>query len=110
MPGNILTTSDTIQCTHGGQVILSTSNTKVTASGAPALLESDIHQVVGCPFFIGPVPSPCITVQWSAGAIKVKVNGTPVLVKSSIGMCYSAQNAPQGIAIIVNTQMKASAI
>lgn len=109
MPGKILTTSDTIQCMHGGQVTLLTSNTKLNVNGAPALLESDIHQVAGCPFLIGNVPSPCMTVEWSAGAGKVKVNGTPVLVKSSIGKCYSAQRAPQGVVTIVNTQMKVSA-
>ena len=109
MPGNFLTTSSQIMCPHGGNAILSTSNTKVYANGTQALLESDIHQVAGCTFFIGTVASPCITIEWSAGANKVKVNGTPVLVQSSMGKCYSAQKAMQGVAIIVNTQMKVSA-
>jgi hypothetical protein len=37
------------------------------------------------------------------------VNGTPVLTQSSIGMCYSPESAIQGVAVIVNTQMKVSA-
>lgn len=111
MPGNILTTNSTIMCPHGGQAQLFTSNVKVNADGAPALLETDIHPVVGCPFTLpGPKPSPCIKIEWSAGASKVTVDGTPVLVQSSIGLCSSPEGAPQGTAIIVNTQVKDSAM
>jgi hypothetical protein len=81
---------------------------------APALLESDIHTVAGCPFQIpvgaGTKPSPCIRIEWSAGATKLKVNDVPVLVRSSIGKCYSPEGAMQGLANIVNTQIKISAL
>ena len=109
MPGPILTTSSTIICTHGGQAILLTANVRVTVDGAPALLESDIHPVVGCPFTIGLKYSPCIRIEWTAGAAKVTINGTKVLVQSSIGKCISAEGAPQGVALIINTQTKAIA-
>lgn len=108
MPGEILTTASTIMCPHGGSVILSTANSKVLCDGMPALLESDVHQVAGCPFMMGTKYSPCIRVEWAAGASMVKVNGTPVLVKSSTGKCFSAENAMQGMATIVNTQQKVS--
>lgn len=107
MPGQILTTASTIQCMHGGQATLTTTNSRLTVDGAPALLETDIHPVVGCPFTLpGPKYSPCVKIEWSAGASQVTVNGTPVLVRSSIGRCISAEGAPQGIAIIANTQIK----
>lgn len=113
MPGNILNISSTVLCMHGGSAILTTSNSKVMADNVPALLESDVHTVAGCPFQVpaGPAvrPSPCIRIEWSAGSTKVQVNGVGVLVKSSIGKCYSAEGTPQGVANIVNTQMKASA-
>jgi uncharacterized Zn-binding protein involved in type VI secretion len=109
MPSNILTTSSKIQCPHGGQVILSTSNTKVYANSEPVLLESDTHQVVGCPFNTGSNPSPCIIVVWSGGASMVTIDGTPVLIQTSTGKCYNAQNVPQGITMIVDTQASASA-
>lgn len=109
MPGNMLTTASTVMCPHGGQATLTTSNQRVKAEGSPVLLESDIHTVAGCVFTLpGPKPSPCIKIEWSAGASKNMVNGTKVLVKSSVGKCYSPENAPQGVATIVNTQMKAS--
>jgi hypothetical protein len=109
MPGQILTISSTVTCTHGGQAILLTSNTKVTVDGTPALLESDIHPVVGCPFTVGPKYSPCIRIEWTAGAAKVTINETKVLVRSSIGKCINAEGAPQGIAMIMNTQTKTTA-
>ncbi len=112
MPGNILTTKSKIQCTHGGQATLSTSNTIVFVKGAPALLESDVHPVVGCPFTVGTKYSPCVRIEWSAGAKEVttkKNKKTAVLVRTSIGKCINAEGATQGVAIIVNTQMEASA-
>lgn len=110
MPGNFLTTASTIMCPHGGQAILTTANSKVNAVSAQVLLESDVHSVAGCPFTLpGPKPSPCIRIEWNSGAIKAQVNGTNTLVQSSIGICYSPEGAPQGAAIIVNTQMKVSA-
>ena len=106
---NYLTTASTIICPHGGQATLFTKNTKVFAQQSPVLLESDIHPVVACPFTIPPgKPSPCIRIEWSAGSSQTTTNSTAPLLKNSIGTCYNAENAPQGVAIVVNTQMKAS--
>jgi hypothetical protein len=109
MPGDLLTTASSIQCPHGGQATLTTANSRTSAT-ANVLLETDVHIVAGCTFTLpGPKPSPCVKIEWQAGATRAGVNGTPVLVKSSVGLCYSPENAPQGTAVIVNTQMKASA-
>lgn len=108
MPGPVLTTASTILCPHGGSAILTTANARVTAGGAPALLETDVHAVVGCPFVIALKPSPCVRIQWLAGAARARA-GAPVLTQSSIGICYSPESAPQGVAIVVNTQPKVSA-
>lgn len=113
MPGNILNVSATVLCMHGGSAILTTSNSKLMVDNLPALLESDVHSVAGCPFQIpigtGTKPSPCIRIEWSGGSTQVQVNGVGALVQSSIGKCYSPEGAPQGVANIVNTQMKVSA-
>jgi hypothetical protein len=107
MPGEFLTVQSQIQCPHGGQAVLTTANSKVSAVSAFILLESDVHQVAGCSFTLpGPKPSPCVTIEWQAGAAKSTINGTKGLLKSSIGQCKSAEGAVQGTAIIVNTQMK----
>lgn len=106
MPGNYLTTASQILCPHGGQAILFTTNTRVIAVGAPVLLESDVYPVVGCPFTVGLKYSPCIRIEWSAGATQTAVNGTAPLVQSSIGKCINPEGAPQGLAMIVTTQFK----
>ena len=109
MPGNILTTASTVMCMHGGQASLLTSNTRVYAGGSPVLLETDIHPVTGCPFYMGSNYSPCVRIEWSQGSSRVSSNGVPLLIQSSIGNCLNVQNAPQGVATIVNTQIKVSA-
>jgi hypothetical protein len=109
MPGKVLTTGSTVQCPHGGQATLSTANTKVSTMAGKVLLESDIHKVAGCSFMIGNKPSPCMRIEWKAGATKSKANQTGLLVESSIGLCYSAEGAPQGPATIVMADQKASA-
>ncbi len=109
MAGHVLTTASAVMCTHGGQATLFTSNSKVLAQGAPALLETDVHPVAGCPFTVGPKYSPCVRIEWSAGSKQVTVGGTPVLTRSSIGKCFGAEGAVQGVATVVNTQPKVSA-
>ena len=106
MPGQVLTTASQVKCMHGGTAILLTSNTKLTVDNMPALLESDVHPVVGCPFTVGPKYSPCIRIEWSLGAVRMSSGGSGVLLRTSIGKCYNAEGAPQGIAIVASTQTK----
>lgn len=108
MPGTVLTTTSSVQCPHGGRAILTTTNAFSFAS-APMLLESDVHAVVGCPFYSGASYSPCLTIEWSAGASAVSVGGTKVLVKSSVGTCKNGGGVVQGVAVVVATQIPVSA-
>lgn len=110
MPVPICTTTSTIQCPHGGMAILLTTNTLVQIQGAFALLETDVHPVVGCPFTLGTVYHPCVTIRWSVGATQTRVNGIAVLLQTSVGVCYAADQAPQGIALITQVQTLALGI
>jgi hypothetical protein len=108
MPRN-LTTASTIQCPHLGVGLVLPKNTKVSIDGNPLLLETDVHLVLGCTFTLpGPKPSPCIKIEWSAGASKVKINGVKVLTETSVGKCTNAEQAPQGTAIVQPNQLKVS--
>jgi hypothetical protein len=109
MPKN-LTTASSIMCPHGGQAILVTSNTQSSAGHMPMLLQSDQHMIAGCPFAVGPVYTPCMTIQWQAPAVQVTVNDVGVLTQSSVGLCLNAAGAPQGTAIVVNTQMQVDSL
>jgi hypothetical protein len=108
MPAPILTTASTVMCPHGGSVMLTTSNSVAKAEGSPLLLLTDMHTVSGCPFVLPPgTPSPCLTVRWLVGALQTSVNGTPVLLQTSVGLCFSGLQVPQGPPMIVNVQQQA---
>lgn len=107
MPGYILTTASQVTCFHGGKATLTTANTQLKIGNAPALLESDVHAVSGCTFTLpGPKPSPCVRIEWTAGAVMNKSNGTKVLLQSSVGKCISDTGLTQGVAIVVQAQTK----
>jgi hypothetical protein len=109
MTANLLTTASQVMCAHGGQATLLTSNAQVSAGGSMVLLETDVHLVSGCSFTVGTVYSPCVRIEWSAGATKCSVGGVAPLTQSSVGKCLGASGAPQGVASVVQTQLKASA-
>jgi hypothetical protein len=107
MGAPILQMGCTIQCPHGGMATPVPSNTRVLVGGAPALLVSDTFLVAGCPFTIPPgSPMPCVTIQWTVPAVRTKVNGTPVLLQTSVGLCLAATQAPQGPAMVSGVQTK----
>lgn len=106
----ILNTTSTVMCPHGGMVNLFTSNAVSMVGNAPALLVTDVHTVSGCPFVVGTKPQPCITVRWMVGATQAKVFGIPVLLQNSVGICFSAEQIPQGPPLIVQVQQQAKSI
>jgi len=102
----ILTTTSTVMCPHGGMAQLVTTNAEMLIRGAPALLQTDLHPVVGCPFT--PVAySLCVSIRWVSGATQTSVRNVPVLLQTSVGLCLNAAQAPQGTAIVVHAQQEA---
>ena len=106
----ILTTTSTVMCPHAGQATLITSNTLAQIDGAPALLQTDMHPIAGCTFAPGGVYTPCVVIRWSTGATMTRIYGVPVLLQNSVGVCYNAAQAPQGVAVVVQTQQKGRGI
>ena len=102
--GNTLNVNAILLCPHGGQVQIISTNTRVKVGGAFAALSSDQFLISGCPFIIGLVPSPCLTVRWILTDMRAKVNSTFTLSMSSVGLCQNAAQVPQGPVMIVNTQ------
>jgi hypothetical protein len=95
-----------IQCPHGGVATVVTQNRRVKVSGSYALLVSDTFTIAGCALNIAGVPHPCVTIQWLNEARRVKVNGTPVLLQTSVGLCKAADQVPQGPAIVTGVQTR----
>ncbi len=106
MGAAILQMGCTIQCPHSGLATMSPSNTRVKVGGGFAILSTDMMTIAGCPFMIGNTSSPCVTIQWTNEATRVKVLGKPVLLETSIGLCKNPSGAPQGTAIISGVQTK----
>lgn len=107
MGAAILQLGCTIKCPHGGTGSVVNTNTRVKVDGNFALLSTDTYTIAGCPFTLpGPKPSPCVTVQWTAEATRVKVTNKPVLLQTSVGLCKSAEQVVQGTAIVSGVQTR----
>jgi hypothetical protein len=97
-------------CPHGGTVTATTTNTRVNAVSSPVLRSSDTFLIAGCPFFVGPSPHPCTTLQWLAADLRSKVVGDFTLSDACVGMCLAADQAPQGAVMIASTQPRVKGI
>ncbi|HTN49234.1 MAG TPA: hypothetical protein VMK32_07380 [Burkholderiaceae bacterium] len=106
----LLTTTSTVMCPHGGQATLITTDTDALVDGAPVLLQSDQHPIVGCPFVVAGVPTPCVVIRWLTAATQTKIRNVPVLHQTSVGLCFNAAQAPQGPAVVVQTQQRATGV
>ncbi|HEX4698914.1 MAG TPA: hypothetical protein VH857_06095 [Actinomycetes bacterium] len=106
MPGYLLTAATQATCPHGAPVSFVPSQTSVLADGAPVLLASDQATIAGCPFIVGTVASPCLTIRWLAPATRVMVTRTPVLLSTSTGLCLNPASAPQGPAQLSSYQQR----
>jgi hypothetical protein len=103
-----LTTAATVTCPHGGQATIAPSQSAAVA-GAAICTESDQVTIAGCPFTIGPNPSPCVTVQWQSSSQSTKLSGLAALTAGSVGLCLSAASAPQGPVVLAPAQFQAAA-
>jgi uncharacterized Zn-binding protein involved in type VI secretion len=105
MSGPVVHVGATIICPHGGPVQVLGGNPRVTLDGMPVATMADQYVVSGCAFTVpGPKPQPCLRVQWLTPAVRVLVGGSPVILQSSSGLCFSPENIPQGPPTVVATQ------
>lgn len=107
---DLLTVASTIMCPHGGTVTAVPGQTRGTAGGAPILRGSDTFIVAGCPFNVAGAPNPCISVQWLQTASRVQAGGDFVLNQASVGLCLAATQAPQGAALVIQTQPRGAGL
>jgi len=98
--GYILHSGSTVMCPHGGQVSMTTTNMRVMVEGQPVVTIDDQSQVVGCP------SGQCVSVEWLVPASRVFVNGKPVILSHSSGMCRGADTSPKGTPVVISTQTR----
>jgi hypothetical protein len=106
MPGSLLTVSATVTCPHQGRAAPQPAQSRVLAGGQPVDTVADLYPVVGCPLTVSAKPQPCLTVRWVTTATRVRVNGVPVLLQSSTGVCQSGEQIPQGPAVVSVVQQR----
>lgn len=107
MSAALLTSSATITCPHGGQGTIVPSQQAVVA-GDPVCTEADTVTIAGCPFTIGPNPSPCLSVQWVTASLACTAGGNAPLTLDSVGLCLSGAHAPQGPLVLAPAQTAAT--
>lgn len=105
MPGFILHTGAEMNCPHAAPVTIPPSQNRVMVSGQFVATASDQLTVAGCLFQIptpgGPVPQPCVPVQWANISARVMVDAEFVLLQAppegtGNGICLSATAIPAG--------------
>ncbi|WP_020672145.1 hypothetical protein [Amycolatopsis nigrescens] len=106
MPGNLLHVNATITCPHGGHAAPRPDGTRVLVDGTAVTTLADPYLVTGCPFTVSGKPQPCVRVHWEQPSGRLRLNGSPVLLQSSVGSCLSAEGAPQGSALVVVVQQR----
>lgn len=93
------------QCFHGAPATLATGNSRVRVSGQQVWTTSSTLTVTGCPFTVPPAKlQPCVSVAWLAGATRVTAGGEPVVLRTSLSLCKSAEQIPQGKASVAGSQ------
>jgi hypothetical protein len=109
VPGPLLHVGATAICPHGaGQVTAIPSSPRVLVSGQPVVTMADTFLVAGCPFTVPPgKPQPCIKVQWLVPAARVFVNHQPAILQTSVGLCQSPEQIPQGPPTVIVSQVRA---
>lgn len=106
MPGFLFDVAARLTCPHAAQVTTSPDQPRVKVLGQPVATAADASTVAGCPFTVGPNPSPCVTVEWLQPATRVKAGGQPVLLQTSLALARNPQQVPQGSPVLVAGQSR----
>jgi hypothetical protein len=60
---------------------------RVSVSGMPIATIAAPYVVAGCPFVPPAGNGPCVTAQWTIGAVRVLSDGQPVVIMSGLATC-----------------------
>lgn len=77
-----------VVCDHQAAASTQQGSQRVKISGKSVVTLSALYTVSGCPFSTNAGPMPCATIKFSTGAQRVKVEGLPLLLKSSTGQAF----------------------
>lgn len=95
MPGPILHVGATMLCSHGGQAEPTVPSPRVLVSAMPITTIAAPYVVAGCAFVPPAGNGPCVTAQWTVGAVRVTSLGQPVAILTGMAIC-----APTGTPLV----------
>jgi hypothetical protein len=95
MPGPILHVGATVLCSHAGQALPTVPSARVLVAGMPITTIAAPYTVAGCAFAPPVGNGPCVTGQWTLGAVQVTSEGQPVVIMSGMAVC-----APTGTPLL----------
>ncbi|MFE0251577.1 hypothetical protein [Streptomyces sp. NPDC059010] len=105
--GSLLDANAVIGCPHGGRVTAASSPSGgVRSAGAAVATAAHSYVVTGCPHTVNGVPTPCVTVRWTAGSTGITVDGAAVLLDTTAAECFTAAFVPQGPPVVQAAQRK----
>ena len=95
----VLTSASTLQCVHGGTVVVTASQQLLTAASSPVLVEVDLRSatVSGCTNTVASLSQkPCTTITslLVGASTTLTVNGQPVLLETARGLTDAAPPLP----------------
>ncbi|MFI1765826.1 hypothetical protein ACH41H_27740 [Streptomyces sp. NPDC020800] len=107
MSGSLLDAGAVIGCPHGGRATPATTPSgRLRIAGAAVATTAHTYVVAGCPHTVDGVPSPCVSVRWTATETGVTADGAAVLLDTSAAQCVSAALVPQGAPVVQAVQRK----
>ena len=109
MPGFFVSAGSSIICLHGGRVSPITMNRKVLVSGQAVATQNDAFPISLCTFNTGS-PHPCVITKWLVPSLRIKVNGQPIILSDSVGICQSADQSPQCTPNVISTQVRVKGV
>jgi hypothetical protein len=105
MAGPILHMGAVVMCRHGGSAMPTAPSPRVLVTGMPIATIAAPYSIAGCAFGPPAGNGPCVTAQWTVGAVRVKSEGQPVVIMTGVAIC-----APTGTPLIpVEAQTRAIA-
>jgi hypothetical protein len=81
----VISQQTTVMCGHGGSATPAPTQVRVKILGALAAIANDVYSVAGCAL-TGTGTPPCLVLQWLMPAMRVKIQGMPVLLNASMPM------------------------
>lgn len=101
MPGYVLHQGAVVTCMHAGMAQPTATQPRVKVSFMPVAVTPFPYTVAGCALSSVPSP-PCVTGQWTVGALRVRSLGMPLVIAGGVAVCV-----PTGTGLLpVSQQMR----